>query len=157
LIFLKFADNAFTKAEAELKGLPLPAAAFGVIGLETALGLALTQLVHTGKISLARLVMLMSTNPARIINQPHGRLRVGNTADLTLFDPNLEWTYRAAAGRSKSRNSPFDGWQLKGAATATIVAGKISEESVAAGFKHASILVIIAVLAAKIIPMFVKI
>jgi len=50
---------------------------------------------------------------------------VGGAADITVFDPNLEWTYQAAEGRSKSRNSPFDGWKLKGAATATIVAGKI--------------------------------
>jgi dihydroorotase len=110
----------------ELKAKPLGGdSPFGVIGLETALGLALTQLVHTGTISLAHLIVLMSTNPARIISQPLGRLQVGGVADITVFDPNLEWTYRAAEGRSKSRNSPFDGWQLKGAPTATIVAGKI--------------------------------
>jgi len=110
----------------ELKAKPLATEApFGVIGLETALGLALTQLVHAGKISLAHLISLMSTNPARIINRPLGRLKVGGTADVTVFDPNREWTYRAAQGRSKSRNSPFDGWNLKGAVTATIVAGKI--------------------------------
>ncbi|MGD0922584.1 MAG: dihydroorotase [Terriglobia bacterium] len=110
----------------ELKAKPLGGdSPFGVVGLETALGLALTQLVHTGRISLAHLVVLMSTNPARLINQPLGRLQSGGPADITVFDPNLEWTYRAAEGRSKSRNSPFDGWNLKGAATATIVGGKI--------------------------------
>jgi dihydroorotase len=110
----------------ELKAKPLATEApFGIIGLETALGLALTQLVHAGKISLAHLISLMSTNPARIINQPLGRLKVGGTADVTVFDPNREWTYRAAQGRSKSRNSPFEGWKLKGAVTTTIVAGKI--------------------------------
>jgi dihydroorotase len=109
----------------ELKQKPLGEAAFGIIGFETALPLALTQLVHTGRISLWHLVLLMSTNPARIINQPVGRLAVGASADITVFDPNLEWTYRVAESRSKSRNSPFDGWKLKGAATATIVAGKI--------------------------------
>ena len=109
----------------ELKAKPLPEAPFGVIGLETALGLALTQLVHTGRVSLAHLVVLMSTNPARLINQSLGRLRVGGPADITVFDPSLEWTYDAAAGRSKSRNSPFDGCKLKGAPTATIVAGRI--------------------------------
>jgi dihydroorotase len=109
----------------ELKAKSLAEAPNGVIGLETALGLALTHLVHTGRISLAHLVVLMSTNPARLINQPLGRLQVGAAADLTLFDPDLEWTYRAAEGRSKSRNSPFDGWKLKGAATATIVGGRI--------------------------------
>jgi dihydroorotase len=110
----------------ELKAKPLSGdSPFGVIGLETALALALTQLVHTGRISLAHLVVLMSTNPARVIGQPLGRLQVGGAADITVFDPNLEWTYCAAEGRSKSRNSPFDGWQLKGAATATIAAGKV--------------------------------
>ena len=110
----------------ELKAKPLAGEApFGLIGLETALGLALTRLVHTGKISLWHLVSLMSTNPARIVNQPYGRLSVGGPADITLFDPGLEWTYHAAAGRSQSRNSPFDGWVLKGAVTATVVAGRV--------------------------------
>ena len=110
----------------ELKAKPLGSdAPFGVIGLETALGLALTQLVHTGKISMWHLVSLMSTNPARIVNQPCGRLSVAGPADVTIFDPELEWTYHAAAGRSKSRNSPFDGWKFKGAVAATIVGGKV--------------------------------
>ena len=110
----------------ELKARPLGSdAPFGLIGLETALGLALTRLVHTGKISIWHLVSLMSTNPARIVNQPYGRLSVGAPADITIFDPHLEWTYRAAAGRSKSRNSPFDGWTLKGAVIATVVGGRV--------------------------------
>lgn len=110
----------------ELKAKPLASGApFGLIGLETSLGLALTQLVHTGKISLWHLVSLMSTNPARIISQPYGRLRVGAPADITIFDPELEWTYHTASGRTKSRNSPFDGWKLKGAATGTIVGGRV--------------------------------
>lgn len=108
-----------------LKAKPLAEAPNGIIGLETALPLSLMQLVNMGRISLAHLIMLLSTNPARIINQPLGRLQVGGTADITIFDPNLEWTYRAAEGRSKSRNSPFDGWKLKGSVTATIVAGRI--------------------------------
>jgi dihydroorotase len=113
----------------ELKAKNFADAPFGVIGLETSLGLALTRLVHFGKISLAHLIVLMSTNPARIINPaadgPLGRLKVGGVADITVFDPSLEWTYHAAQGRSKSHNSPFDGWNLKGAATATIVAGRL--------------------------------
>jgi dihydroorotase len=110
----------------ELKAKPLSSdAPFGLIGLETALGLALTQLVHTGKISMWHLVSLMSTNPARIVNQPYGRLTVGGPADITIFDPELEWTYHAAAGRSKSRNSPFDGWKFKGGVVATVVGGKV--------------------------------
>jgi len=110
----------------ELKSKPLGSGSpFGLIGLETALGLALTRLVHTGKISLWHLVSLMSTNPARIVNQPYGRLKVGAAADVTIFDPHLEWTYRTATGRSKSRNSPFDGWRLKGAVISTIVGGRV--------------------------------
>jgi len=111
----------------ELKAKPLAAdAPFGIMGLETALALALTQLVNPGRLSLGHLVSLMSTNPARIINQPLGRLELGSPADITVFDPHLEWTYRAAEGRSKSRNSPFDGWKLRGAVTATVVAGRIA-------------------------------
>ncbi len=110
---------------AELKARPMAEAPFGVTGLETALGLALTRLVHSGKISLGQLIGLMSTKPARIINKPLGRVRVGGDADLTLFDADLEWTYRATEGCSRSHNSPFDGWTLRGAATATIVQGRI--------------------------------
>jgi dihydroorotase len=110
----------------ELKAKPLAGdSPFGLIGLETALGLALTRLVHTGKISMWHLVALLSANPARVINQPYGRLSVGGPADITIVDPELQWTYHAAAGRSKSRNSPFEGWQLKGAAVATVVGGKV--------------------------------
>ena len=110
----------------ELKAKPLGSdAPFGLIGLETALALALTRLVHTEKISMWHLISLMSTNPSRIVNQPCGRLSAGAPADITIFDPHLDWTYRAAAGRSKSRNSPFDGWTLKGAVTATVVGGRI--------------------------------
>lgn len=110
---------------APLKQKPLAEAAFGVIGLEAALPLALTQLVRSGRITLGQLVVLMSTNPARIINKPLGRLKIGGRADLTIFIPDLEWTYHAADGRSKSRNTPFDGWRLRGAATATIVEGRV--------------------------------
>lgn len=110
----------------ELKAKPLGAdAPFGIIGLETALGLGLTELVHSGLVSLWHLVSLLSANPARIINQPLGRLQVGGAADITVFNPNLEWTYRAAEGRSKSRNSPFDGRTFRGAVTTTMVAGRI--------------------------------
>jgi dihydroorotase len=109
----------------ELKAKPLGEAPFGVIGLETAFALAMTFLVHTGCISLADLIRLLSVNPAGIIGRPGGRVQLGGPADLTLVDPDREWTYSAAAGRSRSRNSPFDGWKLKGAVAATIVAGCI--------------------------------
>jgi len=111
---------------ADLKAKPLDGGApFGIIGLETALSLTLGELVHTGIISLWHMVSLLSSNPARIIHQPLGRLRVGGEADLTLFDPDLVWTYNAAEGRSKSRNTPFDGRTFRGAVTATIVSGNV--------------------------------
>jgi dihydroorotase len=108
-----------------LKQKPLDSAPFGVIGLETALGLGITELVETGRISLPRLIELMSSNPARIINRPLGSLSIGHAADMTVFDPEQTWVYRAKEGRSKSRNSPFDGWKLQGQVVATIVGGKV--------------------------------
>jgi dihydroorotase len=111
---------------AELKRRPLAEAPFGVIGLETALSLALMKFVHAGRTTLARLVTLLSSNPASIIHPAPtlGRLHVGSAADITVFDVSREWTYEADRGRSKSRNSPFDGWLLRGVVTATIVGGK---------------------------------
>ena len=111
-----------------LKAKPLSEAPFGVIGLETALGLAMTFLVHSGRISVRDLVTLLSVNPACIINQPLGRLTAGSPADVTIFDPEREWVYGVEESRSKSRNSPFDGWKLRGCVTATIVAGKVVYE-----------------------------
>jgi dihydroorotase len=110
---------------AELKSRPMAEAPFGVTGLETALALGLKQLVQSDRISMGQLIALMTSKPARIINKPLGRVRVGSAADLTLFDPELEWTYRAAEGCSKSCNSPFDGWKFRGAVTATIVQGRL--------------------------------
>lgn len=113
---------------AHLKAQPLPAAPFGVTGLETALGLAITRLVEQNKISMNRLVELMSSRPAQLLHldtMGFGRLREGEPANITVFDPGREWTYHAAAGKSKSRNSPFDGWALRGAVVATVAAGKI--------------------------------
>lgn len=109
----------------DLKARPLPEAAFGITGLETALPLALMQLVETGRISLAQLILLLSSRPARIINQPLGRIHPGAVADLTIFDPSRQWTYHAVQGYSRSRNTPFDGWTLTGAVIATIVDGKV--------------------------------
>jgi len=114
-----------------LKAKALSEAPFGVTGLETALGLAMTFLVHTGRIAIGQLVTLLSVNPARIINRPLGRLRVGSAGDVTIFDPEREWIYRVEESRSKGRNSPFHGWKLKGCITATIVAGKLVYERAA--------------------------
>jgi dihydroorotase len=98
---------------------------FGIIGLETALGLALEQLVHTGKIPLARLVALLSIGPARVLHLDRGTLAVGAPADVTIFGTDLQWTYDVNESLSKSRNSPFDGHAFRGGPVATIVAGAI--------------------------------
>ncbi len=108
------------------KALEFDRAPFGITGLETALGLAFNQLVHPGIIGLERLVELCSTNPARIFNlHERGTLRPGSIADITLIDPQLDWTYLNADSRSKSRNSPFESWNFTGRAVATFIAGKL--------------------------------
>jgi dihydroorotase len=100
-------------------------APFGITGLETELALSLMQLVHTKRISLADLIAKFTVNPARLLNLNKGTLGVGADADVTVFDPEAEWVLQAADSASKSKNSPFFGWQLKGKAVATIVAGKM--------------------------------
>lgn len=111
---------------ADEKALEYDQAPFGIIGLETAIGLAFNQLVHTGVIDLVRLVELCSTNPAKIFKLGgRGTLAPGSIADVTVIDPDLKWTYHNADSRSKSRNSPYDGWEFSGAAVATIIGGKI--------------------------------
>jgi dihydroorotase len=99
-------------------------AANGVVGLETSLGLSL-QLVHRSLIEPARLVQMMSVNPAALLRLEAGTLAVGAIADVTVIDPNLEWTVAPEKFLSKSRNTPFAGMRLKGRAVLTIVAGEI--------------------------------
>jgi len=111
---------------ADEKALEYDRAPFGITGLETAVGLAFSELVHKGVIDLVRLVEMCSANPARIFKLAgRGTLAPGSVADITIIDPDLKWTYRNVDSRSKSRNSPFDGWEFIGAAVATIVAGRI--------------------------------
>jgi dihydroorotase len=101
-------------------------AAFGITGLETALGLAITRL-HLGKhIPVARIVELFTAGPARCFNlRGRGTLVRGSMADVTVFDPKKKWTFEAAKSHSKSKNTPFDGWSLTGKVVATIVGGKV--------------------------------
>lgn len=98
---------------------------FGILGLETAIGLALEQLVHTGKIGLMRLVELFTTGPEKIVRLGRGTLAAGAPADITIFSTDREWTYDVNKSFSKSRNSPFHGRTFKGGAAATIVRGEI--------------------------------
>jgi dihydroorotase len=100
-------------------------APFGIVGLETSLGLALTELYHEGIVDLAGLVRLMSVNPAAILGIPGGSLKPGSPADVTLFDPEKTWTVDPVRFYSKSRNTPFSGWQLKGKAVSVIVGGRV--------------------------------
>ena len=100
-------------------------APFGITGLETELALALMQLVHTKRVSLTDLIAKFTVNPARLLNLEKGTLAVGADADVTVFDPDHEWVFRAEESASKSKNSPFTSWKLKGRAVATIVGGKI--------------------------------
>jgi dihydroorotase len=106
------------------KDLEFEAAAFGLIGLETSLGLSL-KLVHDGVLTLSQLVAAMSTNQARILGVPGGTLAVGSPADVTLMDLDRTWTVDVNTFASKSRNCPFHDWTLKGKAVMTIVGGKV--------------------------------
>ena len=99
-------------------------APFGITGFETALALALSELVHTKKISLMRMVELFTTGPARVLGIDR-KIAAGQPADLTLFSPDHAWTFHAADSASKSRNTPFDGRSFRGAPVATIVAGRV--------------------------------
>ncbi len=109
------------------KQVEFESAAFGITGLETALGLAITKLHREHKIPLTRIVDLFTAGPARVFDL-HGRgsLARGNFADVTIFDPKKRWTFEASKSRSLSRNTPFDGWQLIGKVVATIVGGKMA-------------------------------
>jgi dihydroorotase len=100
-------------------------APFGVIGLETSFGIACTELYHGGVMSLAGLIALMSTNPAGILGIPHGTLAPGAAADITLLDPDSEWIIDEKQFASKSRNTPFSGWKVKGRIVSVIVDGRI--------------------------------
>ena len=99
-------------------------ASFGVVGLETAVGLSF-KLVLEGTLTLNDAVSRMSSNPAKILNLSKGTLSAGADADITIIDPNIEWTVDSAQFKSKSKNTPFNGWKLKGRAVQTIVGGRI--------------------------------
>jgi dihydroorotase len=114
---------------ADEKALEYDHAPFGITGLETGVALALDRLVHKGVIGLERLVELCSVNPSRIFSlSERGTLRRGAWGDVTILDPDLSWTFDARQSKSRSRNTPFDGWTLHGAPVATIVAGRVVYE-----------------------------
>ncbi len=100
-------------------------APFGIIGLETAVGLILSEFVNKGIISINRMIELFSVNPRKILGLPQVKIAEGESANLTLLDPNFEWVVDAGKFKSKSRNSPFIGWRLKGKPIGIVNKGKI--------------------------------
>jgi dihydroorotase len=108
-------------------------APFGIVGLETAIPIALDRLVHAGVIRLPRLVELMAVNPARILKVPGGSLTDGAVADLTILAPDLAVTIDRTALVSKSKNTPYHGWSFRGGVAATLVGGRVVYRNPAAG------------------------
>ncbi len=110
--------------DADTKRLPFAEAADGALGIETLLGAAM-RLVHTGDITLPRLLAALTANPARLLRQETGRLAAGAPADLVLIDPDLPYVLDKRRLKSRSKNSPFDEARLQGAAVLTVVGGRI--------------------------------
>ena len=103
-------------------------APFGIVGLETAVPIVFDRLVHTGRITLRRMIELLSLNPARAMKIAGGSLAEGMPADITVLAPDITTVVRAQALRSKSKNTPFDGWKFRGGVAATIVGGRLVYE-----------------------------
>ena len=99
----------------------------GITGLETALGLTMAVLHGKHKLPLSRIIALLSTQPAAVLNlKGRGSLAVGSFGDVVIFDPKKHWTFHASASKSKSKNTPFDGWSMLGSVVATISEGRIA-------------------------------
>lgn len=99
-------------------------APFGITGLETAVPLVFDRLVHAGRISVTRAIELLSANPARVFNLPGGSLAEGTPADVVVLDPDRRTTIDASRQKTRSRNTPFHGWELRGAVLLTVVGGR---------------------------------
>jgi dihydroorotase len=105
-------------------------APFGITGLETAVPLVFDRLVHTGRIAVARAIELLSASPARLFHLPGGSLAEGSPADIVVIDPDRRAMVDASRHRSRSRNTPFNGWELRGGVALTLVAGRIVHRSI---------------------------
>jgi dihydroorotase len=125
VIVTDHAPHAVHEKEVEFENAPN-----GITGLETALGLCLRWLHKEWKMPLGRVFSLLSAQPAALLNlKGRGTLTVGSFADLVIFDPKAEWTYRAREGKSKSRNTPFDGWTMQGKVRWTISEGRVAYQA----------------------------
>jgi dihydroorotase len=111
---------------ADEKARPFTDAPFGIVGLETALGLTLTHLVEPGHLTLTRALELWTEAPRRAFGLPAVSVEAGSQADLVLFDPQATWTVDPEAFHSKGRNTPFAGWRLQGRVIATLLAGRFT-------------------------------
>ena len=120
IIATDHAPHTLTEKDVEFAQAP-----FGIVGLETALALVITELVEPGVITLERAVEMMTSSPAGILELTAGKLEEGGPADLTIFDPKAEWTVDASAFASKSRNTPFNGRTLHGVVRKTICGGNV--------------------------------
>lgn len=114
------APHSFDEKEVEFMSAP-----FGIVGLETAVGLAMTELLFKNVISLAQLIEKCSVNPRALLHLPPVRVAEGKPANLSIIDPNVEWTVRPENFKSKSKNSPFGGWKLKGKAVGILNKGSV--------------------------------
>lgn len=114
------APHSFDEKQVEFQAAP-----FGIVGLETAIGLSVTELIHKGILSLSQLVEKFSVNPRRILHLPVIKIAEGETANLTIFDPIAEWTVDPASFKSRSKNTPFNGFRLKGRPVCVINNGQV--------------------------------
>ncbi len=112
----------------EKKMRELDQAPFGIVGLETALGLVVTRLIEPGHLDWTQAIEKMTINPARILGIDKGTLAIGADADITVIHPTVAWTVDSANFRSKSTNTPFQGWKLRGRADTVIVGGRIKHQ-----------------------------
>ena len=119
------ADHAPHTLEEKL--MPIQKAPMGIVGFETSLGLCITNLVDRGYLTLSQVIEKLSLNPARILNIKQGNIKIGESANLTVIDPDVEWIVDAAKFKSKCKISPFDGKNLRGRALAVVVNGKYKE------------------------------
>jgi dihydroorotase len=114
------APHSFDEKQVEFQAAP-----FGIVGLETAIGLSVTELVHKGILTLSQLVEKLSVNPRRILRLPVIKIVEGETANLTIFDPLAEWTVDPESFKSRSKNTPFGGFRLKGRSVGVINNGQV--------------------------------